>query len=407
MTANHDQPMPPKKNVTLRVLIIVIILGLGFGVAVFLKKTAPVAQKMAPVKQAQLVETRLAERGSAQVSIVGYGQVVAARQITLKSQVAGQVTAVNAQFDIGACLSANSEVVQIDDRDYQHDVARQHAALQKAEAALAIEQGQQDVARREWLFYQQGADSAADSAALALREPYLRQAEAERLAAQAALHQAELALERTRIRVPFAALVLSKEVDLGAQLAAQGAVATLVATDQFWVEVVVAVDQLPWLAVPGVTSGLGAHAEVRLTGSDVTRSGQVIRLLGDLHEGGRMARLLVAIADPLDLQKPVGQRRPLLLGDHVEVTLVGRTLPEVVTVERALLRNGNQVWVATPQMTLSVRTVEIDWKDRESVYVSAGLDAGDALVVSDLPTAVDGMALRTAARPDSAEGTNR
>lgn len=398
--SNQDQSAansPAKKNVPLRVLIIVIILAVGVGVAVFLKKTAPHAKKVAPVKQAQLVNVQQVVREDARAQVYSYGTVIASRTVVLKSQISGQVVDLNPKFDVGACLPMATPVLHIDPRDYQLEINRQQAALKKAQATLALEQGQQGVARHEWQMYQQDNATSFESAALALREPYLRQAEAEVAAAQAVLAQAQLALERTAITLPFDALVLSKEVEVGAQLVAQGAVATLVATDTFWLEVSVPVAQLSWLELPGVNSSVGASAQVTTPSLSHPRSGRVVRLLGNLEEGGRMARLLIAIIDPLDKNKPLGQRQPLLLGDYVDVVLDGRDLNDVIVLSRNTLHDGNQVWVAQADNTLTIRTIEILWKDRTQIYIGHGADglqAGDRVIVSDLSAAVEGMAIR-------------
>lgn len=388
---------PAKKNVPLRVLIIVIILAVGAGIAVYLKKTAPRAKKVAPVKQAQLVRIQQVVREDARAQVYSYGTVIAARTVVLKSQVSGQVVDINHKFGVGACLPMATPVLRIDPRDYQLDITRQQATLKKAQAALALEQGQQGVARHEWQMFLSNNESVSESAALALREPYLRQAEAEVSSAQAGLGQAQLALERTVIQLPFDALVLSKEVELGAQLVAQGAVATLVATDIFWLEVSIPVAQLPWLELPGVNSTVGAQAQVTTPSLTHPRIGRVVRLLGNLEEGGRMARLLIAINDPLDKNKPLGQRQPLLLGDYVDVVLNGRDLNDVIILSRNAVHDGNQVWVAQADNTLTIRTVEILWKDRTQIYIGGGeegLQAGDQAIVSDLSAAVEGMAIR-------------
>lgn len=398
--SNQDQNVenrPTKKNVPLRLLIIIIILVAGASVAVFLKKTAPHAKKVAPVKQAALVNVQQVVREDSRAQIYSYGTVIAARTVVLKSQVSGQVIASNPQFDVGACLPQATPVLQIDPRDYQLDIDRQQAALKKAQAILALEQGQQGVAQHEWQMYQQNNGTSTQSSALALREPYLRQAEAEVASAQAGLAQAQLALERTEIMLPFDALVLSKEVEVGGQLVAQGTVATLVATDTFWLEVSIPVVQLSWLKLPGVNSSIGAPAQVFTPSLTQPRSGQVVRLLGDLEKGGRMARLLIAINDPLDKKKPLGQRQPLLLGDYVDVVLEGRSLSHVVVLSRNAVHDGDQVWIAQADNSLTIRTVEILWKDRSHVYIGAGaegLQAGELVIISDLAAAVEGMAIR-------------
>ncbi|MDY0191218.1 MAG: efflux RND transporter periplasmic adaptor subunit [Desulfuromonas sp.] len=410
----NQQPTPPADpetpklisrakglSVPLRILLVLLIIALGVSVAVFLKKSAPKAQKQAPVKRAYLVQTQMALASQAQVSITCFGQVVPARSVNLQSQVSGQVIAMNPHFDVGARLASGSELVQIEPRDYQLAVASQQAAVEKAAAALEIEMGQQDIAQQEWQIYQSSTNSATtatDSAPspLALRQPYLQQAQAELLASKAALEQAQLSLQRTTISAPFDCLVLSKSVDIGTQLSSQTTLASVVATDEFWVEVSVALDQLPWLALPDINSSTGAPAHITLQGRELQRTGQVIRLLGDLASGSRMARLLVAIPDPFDLKRPLDQRQPLLLGEYVEVTLLGQQLNNIINLPRSALHNGNQVWIASSDNTLSVRPVNIVWKDRQRVFIDEGIKPGEAIITSDLATAVDGMAVRVA-----------
>jgi RND family efflux transporter MFP subunit len=392
-----------RKNVPLRILIVVIILAVGIGGAIYLKKTAPQAKKIAPVKRAQLVEVVPAQYSAAQIKITSYGTIVAARQITLQSQISGQVIALNPKFDVGSRLLAGNFIVQIEPQDYQLEVERQQAAVQKAQAAFDLELGQQNVAKQEWQAYQQSGAPAPASTALALRQPYLNQARAEQLAAQAALEQAQLDLQRATISAPFDCLVLTKDVDLGAQLKAQGNIAALVGTDVFWAEVTVPTEQLAWIDIPGVNSSIGALAHIQPQDSTIQRTGQVIKLLGSLADGGRMARLLVAIPDPLDLNQPLNQRQPLLLGDYVAVTLQGRSLERVVKAPRSIVHNGNQIWVATADNTLSVREVNIVWKDLDQVYIDQGLAEGEAIVVSNLATPVSGMSLRRATAVSEAQ----
>ncbi|OQY19601.1 MAG: hypothetical protein B6I36_03745 [Desulfobacteraceae bacterium 4572_35.1] len=389
------------KNVPLRIIIVLIILTTGIGTAVFLKKTAPKAHKVEPVKRAQLVKVQKCQSTRTQVTIPCFGQVVAARSVNIKSQVSGEIISINPNFDIGARLKIGTELLQIEPRDYQLELARQQAVEKKAAAALELEMGQQDIAHQEWQIYQNSGAPMPPSAQLALRQPYLHQAQAEYMAAQAAVEKAQLSLQRTIITAPFECLVLDKQVDLGAQLSAQTTVSSIVATDVFWVEVVVPIDQLSWLDLPDVNSTSGSSANIILQGRKHQRKGKIIRLLGNLATGSRMARLLIAIPDPLDLQRPLKQRQPLLLGDYVEVNLLGHTLENIISIPRSALHNGNQVWIASTDNTLSVRNVNIVWKDRQRVFIDRGIQQDEAIILSDLTTAVDGMAVRIAQATES------
>ncbi|MCK9173021.1 MAG: HlyD family efflux transporter periplasmic adaptor subunit [Desulfuromonas thiophila] len=317
---------------------------------------------------------------------------------------AGEVVALHPQFREGACLPAGTLLVQLDARDYQLALAQREAAVRQAEARLALEEGQQQVARQEWQRYQSSGQPLPESAHLVLRQPQLEQARADLASARAALGQARLELERTAIRLPFDALILRQQVEQGAQLAAQGTVATLVDSGTFEVEVTVPLDALALLDLPRpghLTGGAGARIErTDRPGGGSARQGQVIALLGELADG-RMARLRVAVADPLTLRAATPPDWPLLLGDYVAVSLLGRLLPQVAVVPRALLRDGDQLWLLTPQQTLEIRPVEVLWRDQHQVYLR-GVVAGEQLVETDLAAPVAGMALRPLVPEDDA-----
>jgi RND family efflux transporter MFP subunit len=382
----------PRKRVWLRVLIIVAILAVSFFAASYLIKTAPKAEKKAKVKKPVLVSVMPADPQSHQVTITASGQVVASRQVDLQAQVSGQVIHLNDNFDLGKRLAKGQELLSLDPVDYQVALAEQEAALADARYALQIEQGLQQVAKREWQLFalEQNAPSATPPS-LALREPHLKKAEATIRAAEAGVEKARIDLQRTTITTPFDALVIKKTVDLGSQLSAQSTVATLAATDEFWVELSVPMQALKWIEIPDYNATQGS--EVAITTAAGTRTGVVLRLLADLETQGRMARLLVRISDPLDLQHPVAQRTPLLLGDYVEVAILGRTLVDAIKVPREIIHENRELWLAKDN-TLHIRPVEIAWRDKDYFYLTSGFEPGDQIITSDLAAPVEGLALR-------------
>ena len=135
-------------------------------------------------------------------------------------------------------------------------------------------------------------------------------------------------------------------------------------------------------------------------GAGVFREGVALRLLGDLEPQGRMARLLVAISDPMALDETNEGKPRLLLGSYVRVVIEGAELPSVAVISRALLRDGNHVWVFNQDHRLEIRTVRVVFGSAGTVCVTEGLAAGDRMIVTDLPSPVPGMLLRTAETPD-------
>ena len=129
-------------------------------------------------------------------------------------------------------------------------------------------------------------------------------------------------------------------------------------------------------------------------GESVQWAGWVERLLGDVTENGRMARVLVLVPDPLGLKPSNGPRSSLLLGEYVRVEILGPTLPQTIVLPRSSLREEERVWVYNAQGELEIRQVEVALRRRDSVLIQAGLADGDRVVTSSLPAALPGMRLQ-------------
>jgi hypothetical protein len=159
------------------------------------------------------------------------------------------------------------------------------------------------------------------------------------------------------------------------------------------------VDELQWVAIPGPTEQQGSSVRIyheSAWGKGAFRTGRVERLMTDLEPEGRMARVLVTVKDPLQLESPPQPFHPLILNSYVRVEIDGKDLANVVRVPRIALRDGGMVWVMKPDKTLDIREVKIVWGGNDHVYVSEGLSEGDLLITSNLSAPVAGMALRTA-----------
>jgi multidrug efflux pump subunit AcrA (membrane-fusion protein) len=226
-------------------------------------------------------------------------------------------------------------------------------------------------------------------------------AEAALASAQAALKKADLDLKRHTIKAPFNAILLSKSIDVGSQIAVGSELASLVGTDAFWIQVSVPVDQLHWIEIPGFNSENGAAVKVLHRsgwGNGMSRTGRVQQMMTDVEPEGRMARLLVVVEDPLDLKRPPDERQPLILNSYVSVAIRGRPLENVASIPRTSLRDGRRVWVAAADDKLDIRDVTIVWGGADYVFVSDGLHNGDRLITSDLGAPVQDMAVRTERR---------
>ncbi len=398
-----EKPGPSKvvgRNI-LRIVISLLLIAAGIGGARFLIATKPTVNKRPPVKMEPLVRTKTLQPENYTLKIPAMGTVIPAHEISLEAQVAGEVIYMHPEFIEGGMLPEAMKILQINAKDYELAIMQKQKALADAEYAFKLEEGHQDVARREWdLLYGDQKINEVESE-LALRKPHLEKVQVEIAAAKAELEQAKINLQRTSLAAPFNVLVLNRYVDLGSQVTSQERLADLVGTDVYWVRVSLPVERLRWIQVPNGQGGSGSMVKI-IYRQDNVRKGRVARLLPDLSQEGRMARLLIEVKDPLDLQVKEKKRPMLLLGEYVRVLIEGTELRDVYRIPRSALRNDSEVWIVDEESKLAIRPVKTIWRDEDSVVVLDGFRQGELLVVSDLAAPVGGMALRVE-QPETAQ----
>ena len=406
--STQDNPPPPatRRSRWVRRLLPVLALLAGAVAAVVLMQSGPSAKREPPPHQARLVEIQPVVISSARIRIDAMGTVVPAESVTLQPQVGGEIVSVSDDLEPGGLFNSGDELLRIDPRDYELAVLQRKSEVAQAQSTLRLEQGQQTIAKREFEILNESMQD--DDRDLVLRKPQLESVRAQLALAKAKLEQAKLDLQRSRIRVPFNAIVESSEVDVGTRVTPANTLATLVGTDSCWLEVSVPVKQLKWIDIPRGSATQGSR--VRITnpvawGEGAFREGRVIRLAGDLEEEGRMARLIVEVDDPFTL-KPENTDKPfMLMGSYVSVEIVGRPLDQVATIARAHLRDGDRLWIMGADATLEIRTVDIVFRGHDQVLVTNGIKAGEQLVVTDLAAPVAGMPLRSKDADTSAAPT--
>lgn len=382
-------------NNVIRTVAPLAVIAVGVGAAALFVATQPTPERAEPEPVAVRVQAERIERSDRPVRISAMGTVLAARRVDLRPEVGGRVVDHHPDLIPGGRVRAEETLVRVDPRDYRLALEEARAALEKAKFDLSVEQGRQKIARREFeLLRSDSKDLTEDEYALALRKPHLKNFEAGLEAAESRVRRARLDIARTSIEAPFNAIVQSESVDMGQLVNSQTTLATLVGTDAFWVRVSVPVSALEWIQPE---DGGTAQVEVRHDqgrGDPIVKRGRVLRLLGDLDPKGRMARLLVRVEDPLDLEAPPAERRPLLLGAYVDVTISGRSAERVAVIPRVALREGGVVWLVDGDGRLEVRPVKTAFRGRDEVYVSSGLNEDDLLVTSRIAAPVPGTLLK-------------
>lgn len=376
----------------IRVLIALFIIVIAVIIYKLLIMTAPKSEKRPPLKWVPLVEVQAFEPGRHQVIVKAMGTVMPARAVKLKARVSGQVINVHPEFVDGGFVQLGDLLVQLEEDDYLYALAQRKSDLVNAQYAYDLEQGRQQVAQREWQLLNNGPSEDVN-ADLALRKPHLAKALADVEAAKAALRKAELDIQRTRINAPFNAIIRSRAVNIGSQVSGQETLAELIGTDFYWVQATLPVDRLDWITIPRNAKQMGPLVRITYSADHVVE-GRVVRLLGDLTDLGRMAKIIVEVNDPLARTQSDNKRAPLLIGEYVRLEIQGRQLENVFAVPRTALRDDDTVWLLGDENKLDIRKVKPVWRGTDKVLLRDHLKAGDQLVISDLPAPVAGMELQ-------------
>lgn len=392
---NNPDVKPNALRLVLQISIPLIVLAVGVSVGLYLKSRKPEFKRKPVVPQATPVEVVKIEPKKWTSTIHAMGTVVPDRKAALKAQVSGEVTGVAKAFVTGGMVKKGAVLLTIDSSDYQIEFEKAQSDLDKAVSDLAIEQGSQQIAKEELKLINEVTSENVEATDLALRKPQLLQAQAAVKTARANLDKARLNLARTKIRAPFNALVLEKNVEQGEVVTTSQALGTLVSIDAFQVQAHVPPDRL-WAFEAGEKNG--SRATIHSRYSQQSWDAKVIRTTGTIGESTRMAGIILSVPDPLGFMSG-DRKKPLLLSDHVDIRIMGKEYADVFVLPRNLLREGDTLWIFS-NGKLEIRKVAILWKENGYLLVSKGIQASDQIITSNIPAPVNGMAVQIVSGQD-------
>lgn len=377
----------------LKFLLPVLVLGLGAMIGSWFFINPDEAQK-GPKAEAQaiLVETDYAELGNFPAYIEAMGQVSPAMEVDLKTQVSGEIISSSDNFIPGGFFEKGENIITIDPADYELALKKQKAIYRQAKAEYDLEMGRQSVAKDELKILERTTGKKPDSPDLALRKPQLAQAQAELDKARSDREIAELDLSRTKVTAPFNALVTARAATLGDKVSAGETVATIVSTDEYWIELSVPVNDLAWLEIAKEDDEQAMAADIILDAGRGLRKGKVLRLTGSLDTGSRLATVLISVSDPL-LRDSAANGPALILGDYARVIIQGKPLGNVARIPLSWLRDNNTVWLQRDGQ-LIFKPVQVIYEDRTYAYISEGVAKDDLIVTSDIAVPVENMKIR-------------
>lgn len=380
------------KKKTLLISLGVLVAGAALILLIF--NTEPEAQRSGATKEtAMLVNTVQVERSNFTPTINAMGTVVPSQDVMLSPRVGGQIIELSENFTPGGYIEEGEMLLQIDPADYQNALQQRKSELQQAQTNLEIEMGRQNVARQDYELLDDSLTN--ENRSLVLREPQLNAARSNVQSAEAAVEQAQLNLERTTIRAPFDAYILSRNVNLGSQVSPGDELARLVGRDTYWIETTVPLRHLRYIDIPQ-NGDEGSPVTIRnrsVWEEGESRQGTLFRLVGTLTDETRLARVLVEVDDPHGYLDENNDQPRLMIGSFVEANIQAQELQDVVRLSRDYVRQDNTIWV-NENDTLRIRNANILFRDANYAYITEGLEDGEHVVTTNLTTVVDGSPLR-------------
>ena len=293
-----------------------------------------------------------------QASVTAFGEVTSRQQLSLSSQVSGQIIYLSPTFHTGKTLKKGDVIARIEPIIYQQALANANADLADAELALAQEELNSEQAAAEW--QQSGLKETPSD--LVLRKPQLAAAKARLVMAQQAVKKAQYDLSQTEIIAPFNALVVSRQVQTGSNIQIGAVIADLYDTNLF--EISLPLSEQQWSLLPSASqlNTLTITVKDAATGQSWTATPD--RVEQHIDTASRQRSLIAVVADPL------AHDHPLFPGNFVQAELTSGMVEGLWQLPSSALIDAHTVWAVNDEQLLTPLSVDIQFSRGNSVFVT-------------------------------------
>ena len=375
-----------KKLVPVIIIVALLLVVAGVAIRVYAKRGSKNNPSGPPMQLAVTVQVAQVERGPIRETVRYVGSVEAYDSVTVLPKVTGILESM--EVDIGDFVSKGDLLATIDDAEFAQRVEQAKANLKLAEARLQrsrinLASAERELARTgalvsEDLAPEQQLDLAAAQRDAARADVDLGDAEVAR--AGAALNEAQINLDNTRIVAQLSGYVDKRRVDPGALVSPATPLCTIVRTDPAKVVINVPENDIPLLKV-------GQAGVVKVGADDLEHHGRISRIAPtvDIATRTTMAELIVPNAE--------GTLRP---GMYADVLLVARKKADALNVPEAAIirRNGQTDVLRVVDDVARTTRVTLGILGEGYAEVIDGLEEGDTVVTKGQYVVKDGDRVR-------------
>lgn len=327
-----------------------------------------------------------------------FGVAQAEYELSLKSQVTGQILSLSEQFNNGLSINKGDVLLSVDASDYQASLATAKAEVAEAKLSLLEAQREAIQAKAEWKAM---GLKGKPSSQLVLHGPQVAAAKAVLNKAFANLKSAQRDQTNTKVIAPFNAVVTERLVTPGDYIQTGTEIASLYSSDRM--EVAIALPNKDWENLPTFTAQTTEKWTVELNSVESNSKwlGYVSRVEQHLDEATRQRTLIVAIDNPLD------QIPALLPGMFLKASISGRQIEGLWKLPNSSLSQRNEVWFVKTDNTISKISAKVIFSDAEFIYVLAPehfSESPQKILINPLNSYLEGM-LVTPVELDSKEAS--
>ncbi|SDU67432.1 MdtA/MuxA family multidrug efflux RND transporter periplasmic adaptor subunit [Pseudomonas mandelii] len=325
----------------------------GFGGA-----TGPIPVRVAP-----------AVKGDFPLYYKALGTVTALNTINVRSRVGGELMKIS--FEEGQMVKAGDLLAEIDPRPYQNALLQAEGTLLQNQAQL--KNAQVDVERYRGLFKE---DSIAKQT-LDTAEALVAQYQGTVKTNQAAVNDAKLNLEFTRIRAPITGRVGLRQLDVGNLVAANDTTALVIITQTQPISVAFTLPENSLdIVLARYRTGAKLPAEAWDRGDTKLQATGVLQSLDNQIDVTTGTLKFKARYENRD--------QALFPNQFVNVHLLADTLKDVVLAPSAAIQfgtNGTFVYAMDGDKKVAIRQLKVGASDGENTVITEGLAPGDRVVL--------------------------
>jgi RND family efflux transporter MFP subunit len=282
-----------------------------------------------------------------------------------------------------AAIKNQQDVVQ----QNQHQIERVEALVKDYQLQFTRIKGVSD--SKPGLVAQQEVDDAegkymSADAQLEAAKSALQSARSELAGAQAKEQRDRVMFDYSKIYAPFSGIITQRYANFGTLVQAGTSsstnvlpIAKLSEDDKFRLVIPVPESYVRFIHV-------GDAVDVHVPSLDRHFPGHVGRFSTDVAEDTRTMHTEVDVLNP---------NRVLMPGLYADATITLEHKNNALSVPLQAINheaNGNTVFVVTPNNTIAIRTIQLGLQNADWAEVSAGLNEGDSVVVSDRAALKDG-----------------